>query len=49
MILVYGLFPFTEEPWLREQYGDDYEEYCERTPRFIGWISVKVFTDDQSN
>ena len=35
-IVVYALFPFAEEPWLREHYGEEYEEYCERTPRFIG-------------
>jgi len=36
-IIVYALFPFAEEPWLREQYGQEYEAYCERTPRFVGW------------
>ena len=40
-ILIYALFPFAEELWLREQYGDEYEEYCERTPRFLGWDSVR--------
>jgi protein-S-isoprenylcysteine O-methyltransferase Ste14 len=30
------LLPFAEEPWLEEQYGDDYETYRERVPRFIG-------------
>lgn len=40
-IVVYALFPFAEEPWLREQYEEEYEEYCERTPRFIGWGLVK--------
>ncbi|TQQ78756.1 isoprenylcysteine carboxylmethyltransferase family protein [Halonotius terrestris] len=42
-IIVYALFPFAEEPWLREQYGDEYEEYCDQTPRFIGWKSVREF------
>jgi protein-S-isoprenylcysteine O-methyltransferase Ste14 len=42
-MLVYVLFPFAEEPWLREQYGDAYEAYAARTPRFIGWSSVKRF------
>ena len=40
-IAVYTLFPFAEEPWLREHYGEEYEEYCERTPRFIGWGLLK--------
>jgi protein-S-isoprenylcysteine O-methyltransferase Ste14 len=40
-ILVYALFPFAEEPWLREQYGQEYDEYRKRTPRFIGWNLVK--------
>ena len=29
------LAPFCEEPWLREQFGEDYVEYCERVPRFL--------------
>ena len=40
-IAVYILFPFVEEPWLREQYGYRYREYCERTPRFINRDSLK--------
>lgn len=39
--LVYILFPFAEEPWLREHYGDEYEEYCEQTPRFISRDPVR--------
>lgn len=35
--LVYILFPFAEEPWLDEHYGEEYEEYCDQTPRFISW------------
>lgn len=35
-IVIYALFPFAEEPWLEEQYGEAYERYCERTPRFVG-------------
>lgn len=30
------LAPFTEEPWLEDQYGDCYREYKQRVPRFIG-------------
>lgn len=29
------LLPFTEEPWLREQFGDEYDDYCNRVPRFV--------------
>jgi protein-S-isoprenylcysteine O-methyltransferase Ste14 len=28
--------PFAEEPWLRRQYGGEYEEYCREVPRFFG-------------
>ncbi len=37
IILVYVLFPFAEEPWLLENYGDDYALYKTMTPRFIGF------------
>ena len=30
------LLPFAEEPWLREQFGEQYDRYCERVPRFVG-------------
>jgi protein-S-isoprenylcysteine O-methyltransferase Ste14 len=29
------LAPFVEEPWLEEQYGEDYRRYKERHPRFL--------------
>jgi len=29
-------FPLAEEPWLRERYGQEYESYAERVPRFVG-------------
>ncbi len=28
--------PFIEEPWLSEQFGADYQEYCKAVPRFLG-------------
>lgn len=34
------LLPFAEEPWLRERFGDQYEAYCERVPRFVDRRSV---------
>lgn len=39
--VIYLLFPFAEEPWLREHYGDEYETYCDQTPRFVSIESVK--------
>ena len=35
-ILLVLLTPFSEEPWLEEQYGEEYRAYKERVPRFIG-------------
>lgn len=32
----YAFAPFTEEPWLREQYGEPYDAYRRRAPRFLG-------------
>jgi protein-S-isoprenylcysteine O-methyltransferase Ste14 len=31
----FALAPFTEEPWLRERYGDEYEKYKSEVPRFL--------------
>lgn len=35
-LLWWVTFPVAEEPWLREQYGDDYARYASRVPRFVG-------------
>ena len=35
------LLPFAEEPWLRERFGDAYERYCDRVPRFVGLQTVR--------
>ena len=35
-IVWFLLAPLAEEPWLREQYGGEYESYCEAVPRFLG-------------
>ncbi|RLM67003.1 isoprenylcysteine carboxylmethyltransferase family protein [Halorubrum sp. Atlit-8R] len=35
-----------EESWLREVYGDAYDEYCERVPRFVGVRTLTRVLDD---
>jgi len=40
-ILLVLLTPFSEEPWLEEQYGEEYISYKERVPRFIGIPLIK--------
>jgi protein-S-isoprenylcysteine O-methyltransferase Ste14 len=34
-IVVYVILPFTEEPWLKNVYGQAYENYRAKTPRFL--------------
>ena len=41
VIFLFFIIPFSEEPWLRQQYGKPYEEYCKIVPRFIGLRSFK--------
>lgn len=41
IILLFFIIPFSEEPWLRQQYGKPYEEYCTKVPRFVGLRSFK--------
>ena len=38
---VFVILPFSEEPWLKNQFGDEYVEYYKRIPRFIGLRSFK--------
>lgn len=33
------LAPRAEEPWLREQYGEEYVKSAESVPRFVGSVS----------
>jgi len=35
-IVCFAIAPFAEEPWLLQQYGEDYRAYTQRVPRFIG-------------
>jgi protein-S-isoprenylcysteine O-methyltransferase Ste14 len=39
--VVFVILPFSEEPWLLQQYGKPYEEYCKKSPRFIGLRSFR--------
>ncbi|RDI71903.1 methyltransferase family protein [Halopelagius longus] len=41
--------PFAEEPWLREEYGEAYERYAERVPRFVGPRSVRALVGTRSS
>jgi len=41
LVLAFLILPFSEEPWLRRQYGEPYVEYCKNVPRFIGVRSFK--------
>ena len=41
VMLVFAVLPFSEEPWLRQQYGAAYDDYCRDVPRFIGLRSFK--------
>jgi protein-S-isoprenylcysteine O-methyltransferase Ste14 len=41
MIVMFAILPFSEEPWLRQQYGKAYVEYCKQVPRFIDPRSFK--------
>ncbi len=45
LILLFLILPFSEEPWLKQKYGKQYEEYCKKVPRFIGYRSFKPKTD----
>ncbi|OVE85508.1 methyltransferase family protein [Natronolimnobius baerhuensis] len=40
--------PFAEEPWLREQYGNAYERYAERVPRFVGVQTIRALVGNRS-
>jgi protein-S-isoprenylcysteine O-methyltransferase Ste14 len=33
----FALAPYAEEPWLRRQLGESYDEYARQVPRFIGF------------
>jgi len=41
LVLAFLTLPLSEEPWLRQQYGEPYIEFCKNVPRFIGIRSFK--------
>ena len=41
MIVNLVILPLSEEPWLTQQHGEAYVEYCRHVPRFIGFRSFK--------
>jgi protein-S-isoprenylcysteine O-methyltransferase Ste14 len=42
MIIMFAILPFSEEPWLIQQYGKAYIEYRRQVPIFIGLRSFKL-------
>jgi len=36
------VFPIADEPWLCEEYGEAYEQYAARVPRFVGRETVAL-------
>jgi protein-S-isoprenylcysteine O-methyltransferase Ste14 len=39
IILWFLMAPFAEEPWLDRQFGEQFQNYCRRVPRFLGFVS----------
>jgi protein-S-isoprenylcysteine O-methyltransferase Ste14 len=40
LVVRWLILPLAEEPWLREQFGAEYEAYVDRVPRFVGLRTV---------
>ncbi len=47
--LWFFLAPFTEEPWLKAQFGPAYEAYMRRVPRFLSWRSLQRLFEREEN
>ncbi|MEJ2240525.1 MAG: isoprenylcysteine carboxylmethyltransferase family protein [Candidatus Bathyarchaeota archaeon] len=41
MIVIFFILPFSEEPWLKQQYGEAYVKYCRQVPRFFSLRSFR--------
>lgn len=41
-IVWFVLAPFTEEPWLRERFGSDYDVYMRKVPRFVSLLPRNI-------
>jgi len=41
LLLWWLVLPFAEEPWLCDRFGDEYQQYAEQVPRFVGWTTVR--------
>lgn len=48
-IVWFLLAPLAEEPWLRKQYGKEYEAYRESVPRFIGRPGQRPVQKERNN
>jgi protein-S-isoprenylcysteine O-methyltransferase Ste14 len=35
LVAAFVVLPFSEEPWLLQEYGKTYQDYCKKVPRFI--------------
>ncbi len=42
LVVRWLILPLAEEPWLREQFGTDYETYTESVPRFVDGRTVRL-------
>jgi len=42
IIAMFFILPFSEEPWLLQEYGKAYEDYSAKVPRFIGINAQKM-------